>query len=294
MFRRETPYWYLITPLVMVLAFFVIPFVMALGISTRDYGQDLYQPAFVGLGNYQALFSNPLFWQSLGNTVVFLLGVVPAMIALPIILAVVLNHNVKGISIFRSIIYLPVIISIIVVGITWKWLYDKDGLINYFLSLVGIPKIGWLINPDIAIYAVMIVIVWKGLAYYMMMYLANLQTLSKDLYESADIDGANWWQRHWHITVPHLRPTMTMVAIISTIGCLKLFGEIYVMTKGGPVGSTQTLVYFIYQRAFENLDLGLASAAGVVLMVILMILTILQLKFSEEDMPNPRKLKKAV
>ncbi|MEB3286982.1 MAG: sugar ABC transporter permease [Vampirovibrionales bacterium] len=284
-FKQRTPYLYLALPLLMMAIFFFMPFFMALGISAMDYGENLYAPKFTGLANYLALWHSGSFWQSLGNTFFFLFGVVPAMVCLPILLAIALNTDLKGISIFRSVIYLPVIISVVVVGITWKWLYQKDGILNYGFTLFGLEapealKSGWLLNPDVAIYAVMLVIVWKGLAYYMMMYLAHLQSLSRELYESADLDGAGWLERHWHVTLPHLRPTMVMVAIISTIGCLKIFAEIYVLTKGGPVGTTRTLVYFIYQRAFENLDLGIASAAGIVLMTILLVLSLIQLKYT--------------
>lgn len=283
LFRRVTPYLYLIVPLVLLVAFFFWPLVMAFNISMLDYGHDLYAPAFVGLENYARLADSAPFWNAMRNTVVFLVGVVPAMVVLPIFMALLLNGEIKGISVFRSLIYVPVVISMVVVGIAWKWLYATDGLINYFLSLVGLPKVGWLVNPDVALYAVMAVVVWKGLAYYMMMYLAHLQSLSTDLYEAAEIDGAGLWRKHWHITVPHLRPTMVMVAIISTIGSLKVFAEIYVMTRGGPVGATETLVYFIYQRAFENLDLGVASAAGIVLMVILLVFSVIEMRFSVQE-----------
>jgi putative chitobiose transport system permease protein len=205
------------------------------------------------------------------------------MVALPFVLALLVNGKLKGMTLFRSLIYIPVITSIVVVGLTWRWMYADDGLINWFLSLLHLPKVGWLVNPDIALYSIMIVVVWKGLAYYMMMYLAHLQSLSQDLYEAADIDGASLWQKHWHVTLPHLRPTMVMVAIISTIGCLKIFGEVYVMTRGGPVGATKTLVYYIYERAFENLDLGLASAAGIVLMLILLVLSLVEMQLSHKE-----------
>ena len=267
----------------MLALFFFVPFLMACRISLLDYSHDLYAPRFVGVANYIQLFQSPMFWQSLQNTFVFVLGVVPAMVALPVAMAVLLNTPLRGISIFRALIYLPVIVSLVVVGITWKFMLNSDGIVNYLFSLAGIPKIQWLVNPDIALYSVMIVVIWKGLAYYMMMYLANLQNASRDLYEAADIDGANLWQKHWYITVPYLRPTMAMVAIISTIGALKVFAEIYVMTGGGPVNATQTLVFYIYQRAFENLDLGIASAAGIILIVILIVLSLIQLRFSGED-----------
>ena len=278
MFRKQTPYLYLAVPILLMAVFFLAPFFMAFHISLFDYGHDLYAPDFVGLANYAALAESPSFWLAMKNTFIFLFGVVPAMVTLPILMALLVNGQLKGIAVFRALIYLPVVISMVVVGITWKWLLASDGLINYGLSLIGLPKVNWLVDPDIAIYALIFVIVWKGLAYYMMMYLAHLQSLSKDLYESAEIDGASLWLKHWHITLPHLQPTMLMVAIISTIGSLKVFVEIYVMTRGGPLGSTQTLVYYIYQRAFENLDLGVASAAGIVLMGILLVFSLIQLK----------------
>jgi putative chitobiose transport system permease protein len=278
MFRKRTPYLYLLIPAVLLVVFFFLPLAMAFRISLLDYGGDLYHPAFVGLANYGALLRAPAFWSSLQNTFVLLVGVVPAMIALPLGLALLVNGKLRGIEAFRAVLYLPVIVSMVVAGLTWRWLLADDGLINGLLARVHLPKIGWLVSPDIALYSVMAVIVWKGAAYYMMMYLAHLQNVSKDLYEAASLDGADGWRRHWHVTFPHLRPTMIMVAIISTIGSLKVFTEIYVMTRGGPAGATKTLVYYIYERAFENLDLGLASAAGIVLMLILLGFSLLESK----------------
>ncbi|WP_303675097.1 carbohydrate ABC transporter permease [Vampirovibrio chlorellavorus] len=293
MFRKQTPYLYLILPAIFMVSFFFLPLIMAFGISLSDYSRDIYHPSFVGLLNYARLAHSAPFWNALRNTFVFLLGVVPAMVLLPIFLALLLNGKLKGIAIFRSLIYIPVVISMVVVGIAWRWLYADDGLLNWFLSLFHLPKVGWLVSPDIALYSVMIVVVWKGLAYYMMMYLAHLQSLSSDLYEAAEIDGANLWQKHWHVTLPHLQPTMVMVGIISTIGSLKVFTEIYVMTRGGPVGATKTLVYYIYERAFENLDLGIASAAGIVLMLILLAFSLLEMKLSPKDDNTPKPIKPA-
>ena len=283
MFKTRTPYLYLILPAIFMIGFFVLPLIMAFRISLSDYSHNIYDPAFVGFGNYLKLAQSAPFWEAMQNTFMFLLGAVPAMMTLPIILALLLNGKLKGISVFRSLIYIPVVISMVVVGIAWRWLYADDGLINWGLSLLHLPKVGWLVNPDIALYSVMIVVVWKGMAYYMMMYLAHLQSLSQDLYEAAELDGAGLWRKHWHVTLPHLRPTIVMVAIISTIGSLKVFTEIYVMTRGGPVGATKTLVYYIYERAFENLDLGIASAAGIVLMLLLLAFSLLEMKFSPKE-----------
>lgn len=282
-FRKHTPYWYLLPPGLFMLAFFFVPLFLAFQISLMDYSHDLYTPSFTGFRNYQTLLHTAPFWNALKNTFLFLVCIVPAMITLPIPFALLVNGKLKGLALFRSIIYIPVVTSIVVVGLTWRWMYADDGLVNWLLSLLHLPKVGWLVNPDVALYSVAIVIVWKGLAYYMMMYLAHLQGISHELYEAAEIDGANPWQKHWHVTLPHLRPTMVMVGLISTIGCLKIFGEVYVMTGGGPVGATQTLVYYIYERAFANLDLGLASAAGIVLMLILLAISILEIRLSHQE-----------
>ncbi len=282
-------------PLGLMAVFFFYPVGSALYMSLLDYSHNIVEPSFIGLQNYQTLFSSGDFWNASVNTVIFMLGVVPAMATIPILLALALNTPLKGIGLFRLLIYLPVVVSMVVVGIAWKWLYAKEGLINIVLQKLGLGSVDWLVNPDIALIAVMIVVVWKGLAYYMMMYLAQLQSVNKTLYESAQIDGASALKTHWHITLPHLKPTILLVMVISTIGSLKTFTEIYVMTKGGPIGATETLVYFIYKRAFENLDLGIACAAGLVLMVVLLALSAAQLKLfkTDDDLPKPARLKKA-
>ncbi len=293
--KHFKPYVYLAVPLALMAIFFFYPLFLTFKMSLFDYSHELYTPEFTGVGNYMRLFASAPFWQAAGNTLVFMLGVVPAMMVLPIVLAVLVNGKLKGMAFFRTLIYLPVVVSMVVVGLAWKWMYAKDGIINYGLSLLHIPPVDWLVNPDVALYAVMIVVVWKGLAYYMMMYLAQLQSVPKALYDAAKIDGASTLATHWHVTLPHLRPTLLLVAIISTIGSLKVFTEIYVMTGGGPIGSTRTLVYYIYEQAFENLDLGLASAAGLLLMGVLLVLSLIQIRYFQQldDTPKPSRHQKA-
>lgn len=289
-YRKIEPWLYLIPPLALLVVFFFVPAGMALYISLLDYGRDIFSPAFVGLENYRTLFQSARFWQILWNTTLFMLAVVPAMVAIPIVIALIVNHSLRGIALLRVLIYLPVVVSVVVAGIAWKWLYASDGLINYGLSLLGIPKINWLVSPDIALLAISLMVVWKGIGYYMMMYLASLQSISKELYEAAEVDGASLFQKHWNVTIPHLRPAMAMVAIISTIGALKVFTEIYVMTRGGPVGATETMVYYIYDQAFGNLNLGIACAVGFVLMAIVLGLSLVHIKFfylrAEEEALN--------
>lgn len=234
--------------------------------SFKSYQIDIYNPDWVGLENYISLFNAPAFWKTLLNTFIYVLGVVPALVFLPLIIAIIVNRKLAGMRLFRTTIYLPVVVSLVVAGIAWKWVYAPTG---------------WLTHPNTSIFAVMFVTIWKGLGYYMVIYLAYLTTVPRDLWEAAEIDGANTIQKHLSVTIPHMIPAITLVSIISTISAMKVFVEIYVMTKGGPLDSSKTIVYYIYQRAFENLDLGYASAAGVVLLVIIMIISIFNVKFFE-------------
>lgn len=266
---------------IILLLFFFVPFLESFMLSFQGYRHDIYNPQWVGLQNYIELFNSPVFWKTMVNTFIYLIGVVPVLVILPLVIAVLVNQKLRGITIFRALIYIPVIVSIVVAGIAWKWLYASNGLLNYFMSLMHLPEIPWLTSPAIAIFSVMAVTIWKGLGYYMVIYLAALMSVPKDLYEAADIDGANTFYKHLNVSVPHLKPTMALVSIISSISAMKVFVEIYVMTQGGPMNSTKTIVYYIYQRAFENLDLGYASAAGVVLLVIIMVLSFINMKFFE-------------
>lgn len=266
-YKNYIPYLFLIPAGIVLLLFFFIPFFESFIISFKSYRNDIYNPDWVGLNNYIALFNAPIFWKTLLNTFIYVIGVVPALVVLPLIIAIVVNRKIAGIGVFRTIIYLPVVVSLVVAGIAWKWVYAPTG---------------WLTDPDTSLFAVMFVTVWKGLGYYMVIYLAYLTTVPKDLWEASEIDGASSLQKHLNVTIPHMMPAITLVSIISTISAMKVFVEIYVMTKGGPLNSSKTIVYYIYQRAFENLDLGYASAAGVVLLIIIMVISIFNVKFFEK------------
>ena len=178
---------------------------------------------------------------------------------------------------------MPVIISIVVAAIAFKWLYANEGVLNYLLSVFNINAIGWLTDTKWALFSVALVTIWKGIGYYMMIYLAALMGAPNDLYEACDVDGAGFIKKHLTVTIPHLMPTIALVSTISSISALKVFAEIYVMTKGGPLNSTKTIVYYIYERAFEHLDLGVASACAVILLIIVMIFSILNIMVFEKD-----------
>ncbi|UAL47080.1 sugar ABC transporter permease [Sutcliffiella horikoshii] len=275
-----TPFLFLVPGLIILGAFIFYPMLHAIWLSFTNYN-IVNDAEFIGLENYQALLEDPLFWKVLGQTLLYLIIVVPALVVLPIFLAILVNKQIKGIGFFRSAYYIPVVTSMVVVGIAWKWVYADQGVLNYILDSLGVisAPVNWLTSTSTSIFAVMIVTIWKGLGYYMVIYLAGLQSIPDDLYEAADIDGASKWKQIWHITVPLLMPSIMIVTIMSSISAMKVFEEIYVMTGGGPLNSSKTLVFYIYQEAFEKLQMGYASAAGVVLFLITLIFSIINIKF---------------
>ncbi|MFD1362148.1 carbohydrate ABC transporter permease [Lentibacillus salinarum] len=278
--QKLTPYLFLIPGSIILGAFIFYPMIQAIWLSLTEYNM-IQDAEFIGFENYEALFKDDLFWQTLMNTFIYLIGVVPALVILPIFLAVLVNQKIKGIGFFRSAFFVPVVTSLVVAGIAWDWVYKEHGLLNYALELAGIisEPVGWLTSTSTALLAVMVVTVWKGLGYYMIIYLAGLQSIPSDLYEAARIDGANWWQQITRITIPMLMPFILLVSIMSSISAMKVFEEIYVMTGGGPLHSSETLVFFIYNEAFANLNMGYASASGVILFLLTLVLSIINIKF---------------
>ena len=276
-YKKYIPYLFLLPAFVLLATFFFIPFLETIILSFKDFSNDIYNPTFVGFANYIKLFNSKEFFITLFNTFLFLIMVVPILAILPLIVAIFINQKIKGVNIYKILIYLPVIISIVVVAIAFKWLYAQQGIFNYFLELCGLNSIGWLTDTKFALLSVAIVTIYKGIGYYMMIYLSALIGVPKDLYEAADIDGASEIKKHLTVTVPQIMPTIALVVIISSISALKVFTEIYVMTKGGPLNSTKTIVYYIYERAFENLDLSMASAASVVLLFVILIFSIINI-----------------
>ena len=276
-YGKLSPYLFLLPALVILAVFFFIPFFQTIGLSFFDYSSSIYNPQFTALKNYIDILHNPVFYKVMVNTLIYLVVAVPVLAIFPLFIAVLINQKIRGITLYKILIYLPVIVSIVVAAIAFKWLYAQEGILNYIMQLFHLELIGWLTDPKYAIYSVIIVTIWKGIGYYMMIYLASLMSVPNELYEACDIDGANFWQKHMTVTVPHLMPTIALVSTISSISALKIFAEIYVMTKGGPLDSTKTIVYYIYEKAFENLDLGYASAMAVILLVIVMVFSLLNI-----------------
>ncbi|AOM84497.1 carbohydrate ABC transporter permease [Salisediminibacterium beveridgei] len=280
-YSKFTPYLFLLPGCIILGTFVFFPMIQAIWLSFTEY--NIIQDAeFVGTENYTELFQDGLFWQVLSNTIIYVVGVVPLLVILPIFVAVLVNQEIKGAVFFRSAFFLPVVTSMVVAGLAWDLLYREYGVLNYILQFIGVIEepVHWLTSTTTALFAVMVVTIWKGIGYYMVIYLAGLQSIPDDLYEAAKIDGANWWQQVTKITIPMLMPFIAVVSMMSIIAAMKVFEEIYIMTGGGPLHSSETLVFFIYTEAFSNLNMGYASAAGVILFIITLILTLINLKFT--------------
>lgn len=282
-YGKTAPYLFLLPAGIVLLIFFFIPFFQTIGLSFLDYSNNIYHANFAGLQNYVVILHNPVFYKVMLNTIIYLVVAVPILAIIPLFLAILINQKIKGITLYKILIYLPVIVSIVVAAIAFKWLYAEQGILNYLLNVFHIHSIGWLTDPKYAIYSVIIVTIWKGIGYYMMIYLAALMSVPKELYEACDIDGAGFLTKHLTVTIPHIMPTIALVTTISSISAMKIFAEIYVMTKGGPLNSTKTIVYYIYEKAFENLDLGYASAMAVILLVIVMAFSLVNILCFEKN-----------
>lgn len=282
-YKKYTPYLFLLPAVAVLIVFFFIPFFQTFVLSFFDYSSNLYTPIFTGADNYIKLFHEPVFYKVMFNTFMYLIIAVPFLVIFPLFIAILINQKIRGITVYKILIYLPVIVSIVVAAIAFKWLYATQGVLNYILSVMHISSINWLVDTKWALFSVAVVTVWKGIGYYMMIYLAALMSVPQELYEACDIDGANFFTKHLTVTVPHIMPTIALVSTISTISAMKVFAEIYVMTKGGPLDSTKTIVYYIYERAFENLDLGYASALAVVLLVVVMLFSLINIFCFEKN-----------
>lgn len=282
-YKKYVPYLFILPAIVILTIFFFIPFFQTIGLSFYNYSNSIYNPQFAGLQNYVQILHSGIFYQVMGNTFLYLIIAVPLLVIFPLFLAVLINQKIRGITLYKILIYLPVIVSIVVAAIAFKWLYAQEGILNYFVSLLGFNPIGWLTDSRFALLSVAIVTIWKGVGYYMMIYLAALMSVPQELYEACDIDGANFLTKHLTVTIPQILPTIALVSTISIISAMKVFVEIYVMTKGGPLNSSKTIVYYIYERAFENLDLGYASALAVVLLIVIMAFSLVNIFVFEKD-----------
>ena len=283
--KRTATAWGFLTPALVLIGLSVlIPAAMALVMSFSQAGLDVSEPLrFVGLANIRRLLADPMFFRVTGTTFLYLLGVVPPIVIGALALAVLVNRQLPGIHWFRGALYTPVLVSIVVAAIAFRWIYAENGLINGWLTaLLGssFDPIGFLTSPLLALPSVMLVTLWKGLGYYMVIFLAGLQGISPDLYEAAALDGSEGLRKHLDITLPLLRPYITLVAVISAIAATKVFEEVYLMTQGGPADSTRTLVYYVYDQAFAELEISYACTIGLALFLIVLMLSLVRYLFA--------------
>jgi putative chitobiose transport system permease protein len=281
--RGLAPYLFLLPALAIFALFIFYPAVRIFLISFTQYS-FVHDPVWIGIENYVRLFSDTTFRFALLNSFLYLL-VTPVLIVISLAVAFLLDAKVRGIKFFRALYFLPVVTPMIVVGIIWQWLLNEDvGLINYLLMAAGITeqRIFWLTTYPLNLFSVMFVTAWKGLGYFAVIFLAGLLTIPKELDEAASIDGANMWQQLLYVKLPMLKPTIALVAIISSISALKVFDELYVMVPGAP-SAEKTLVPLIYQVAFLDFQLGYAAAISVVLFVITLMFSYLNIRYWERD-----------
>jgi putative chitobiose transport system permease protein len=276
-----TAYGFMLPMMVFKVIFTFWPILFGTYLAFTEYN-IISAPKWVGLRNFEELFGfgafagrgpDRDFWYGLINSLKYVV-VVPFIQVLSIALALLVNRQMPMIGLFRTIYYIPVVTSFAIVGLVWQWMYNQYGPVNFMLTSLGLMKepTNLLVNPATALYAVMFVTLWKGLGYYMVLYLAGLQGIDRSYEEAAVIDGASRWQVFWHITIPGLRPTILVCSLLSTISAIKVFEEIYTMTSGGPAGSTYTATFFVYAKAFTDFRYGYAAAAGLVIAVVSLIL----------------------
>lgn len=270
--ERFTAWLFILPALLGTIIFIIIPVFCSFGLSFAKW--DLLNPIqFVGLDNYKEIFSEQLFFKILINTVVFALATSILGVIIPLILASILNSKIRGAEFYKTAYFLPFITPMIVIGVVWEWIFDPNiGLLNHILHI----HVNWLYDPHFAMPALIIVSVWKLIGYNMVIFLSSLSGISNSMFEAAKIDGANSYQTFKNVTIPLLSPTIFFVVIITAISSFQVFDLIYLMTQGGPLDSTNVLVYAIYKNAFEYFNVGKASAIAYVLFLIILVLTLLQ------------------
>lgn len=281
--KKWLPYLLVSPYLVFVIVFVVFPVLFCFFLTFNKW--NIISPMkFIGTDNYSRLFHDRLFWKAIGNTLKFLLLHIPLQLVVSLFLAWLLNQKIKAASFFRASFFMPVIVSGVVVTILWQQLLGYDsGLINRVLMSMGAKKIGWLVNPDVAIYSIAVMATWKNVGLYVILFLVGLQTVPTQYYEAAKMEGATRWQQFYHITLPMINPTIFMVVILSTIGGFSLFIEPYIMTGGGPLNTTLSAVLYIYKQAFQYYNMGYSATLGFFYAIMIMTVVVLQKKFIEKE-----------
>jgi len=283
--RRHDNIGYLfVTPYVLHFSVFIgFPLVFSLVLLFHRW--DIVSPmVWVGLDNFDKLLHDSLFWQAMLNTGVFLLLHIPLQIAIALFLAVQLNERIRLRGFFRAAFFLPVVVSGVVVSILWDQLYARDtGVFNALLAQLGVPKVGWLTDPNLAMPSIALMATWKNVGLYIVFFLVGLQSVPPQMYEAAEIEGASAWQKFWRVTLPVINPTMFMVVILSTIGGFSLFIEPYIMTGGGPMNRTLSAILYVYKQGFFFYHMGYAATLGFAFAMIVLMVVIVQRRLVERE-----------
>jgi len=282
--RRREALWalaFLAPSLAGFLIFTLFPVAASLALSATRW--DLIgRPTFVALSNYRDVLRDPLFWRVMANTLYYSAGVIPLVIVTSLALALALNGPIRGRTLFRTLFFMPVISSTVAVAMVWRWIYAPFGVVNSLLTTMGLPALGWLTTPTWAMPAVILMSTWQSMGYSMVIFMAGLQGIPRHLYDAAAVDGATGWCRFWHITLPLLSPTTFFVLVMALIRSFQVFGQVYMLTGGGPAYATSTIVFYVYEEAFLSLHMGYASALAWVLFGVVFFLTLIQLRFQRE------------
>ncbi len=275
--------WLFLTPALLLLTLFVfypIAYLFYLSFTTGSFTSDGIQ--WSGLRNYLRLVVNPDFWQVIGNTVYFTVATVIPSLILPLIIAVLLNQSVAFRGVLRTAYFIPSITSLVAVGLGFRWLFQNQGPVNELLISLGFDPVPWLNSTVWAMPVLILLSTWQQIGFNMVVFLAGLQAIPKLRYEAAELDGADGFGKFWYVTLPGLRPTLVFTTITTVIFTLRSFEQVYVVTGGGPLNSTNLLVYYIYQEAFARFDFGYAAAAATVLLMVTLLLVYFQLRSWEE------------
>lgn len=286
--REARAGWAMSSPaLAAITLFFVFPAIASLFLSFTDF--DIYALAnldnlrFVGFQNYARLVDNPLFWKAMTNTLLFVVVGTPFIVTLSLFAAMLVNSRwLMWRPVWRVALFAPYVTTLVATAVVWRYLlHTRYGLVNYLLSLVGVPPIDWLGSPTASLPAILIFVGWKTFGYNMIIFLAALQTVPRELDEAARIDGAGWWTRLRHVTLPALAPTALLVSVLTVAGMFQLFAEPYVMTQGGPAQSTTTVLYFMYEEGFKWWNLGSGAAVAFLLFLCILAVTLVQLRLAK-------------
>jgi multiple sugar transport system permease protein len=286
--QDRAAWWFLAPALTLIAVFFVLPVIAGLVLSVTDF--DIYAigdprvARFTGAANYAQLLTDPEFWNALRNTLVYVLIGGPLVVAASLGAAMLVNaQRVRARGLFRVVFFTPVVTTLVAVAIVWRYLYQPDyGLLNWLLSRFGIHGVDWLGDPHWAMPAIILLAVWKNFGYNMLIFVAGLQSIPQDLYEAAELDGADPWQRFRHVTLPGLRPSLIFVTVMTLLGNFQLFSEPYVMTQGGPLRSTVSLVMLMYEQGFRWWRMGRAAAIAFLLFLLMLAATRLQMRLQRE------------